>query len=74
MFSETNSLKAIIILDETPKNNQFTNVKSELENVIFYVPSENAEKLYEMSVANPKNLVWIEKGAHSQLRNSDKEK
>ncbi|MBE7056549.1 MAG: alpha/beta hydrolase [Ruminococcaceae bacterium] len=40
---------------------------------LYSLPCE-AEKLYEMSIAKPKNIVWVEKGAHSQLRHADKEK
>lgn len=49
MFLSIPNLEKIIIVDETPVSGQFTNAKSELSNVIFYVPNENAETLYETS-------------------------
>lgn len=40
---------------------------------LYSLPSE-AQKLYEKSASVRKELVWFEKGAHSQLRNADKER
>lgn len=40
---------------------------------LYSLPSE-AQNLYEKSASVFKELVWFEKGAHSQLRNADKEK
>ena len=40
---------------------------------LYSLPCE-AEKLYEKCAGEPKELVWFSKGAHSQLRNADKEK
>lgn len=52
VFSNTDNLEAIIITDEVPTANQFTSVKNSIPNVIFYVPTVEAETAYQ--------TLWVE--------------
>lgn len=52
ILTDTTNLKSIILTDSTPRVNQFSAVKDNIPNVIFYVPGETVETAYEIAWAD----------------------